>query len=407
VYTVSQQRLDMLRTGGGTVYGYVQAYNSSGVQITVPDESGRQTSHLPLQTDGSNQVPVDGTSPGPRRTFTGTLAPLPGLFDALSQGGVELHAFTAIEYLDGTVETEPQGVFDVDVAGVGYAANGNITITAPDRWQRIVNAEFLVPRASTKGATVRAQIASLLTEVLPAGTAVTDTSTSTATVPAQTWDQDRAQTIKDLANSAGLDVGFDRTGTPFIRDVPVLDPTNVALTIDASETGILIDGNRERSRQKTKNVVVITGTAADGSTPFTPQVVWDNDSTSLTYAGPGAGYGDYTALPPASEAGPLGQRITRYSSPLVTTTEQAITAGQAILSRVTGLAAQLTLTSVPAPFLDDGDTIVVVLPPTDPLNLVGVSEVHIVDGFTVPLVPHRNPMPLTTRSTRPDDVQES
>lgn len=401
---VTQRRLDMVRSGGGTVYGYVQAFYQ-GVQITVPDERGAQTSHLPLQSDGSNQVPTDGTTPGPRRTLTCTLAPLPGLFDALSQVGVQLHAFTAIEYLDGTVETEPQGVFDVDVASVGYAVNGNISLTAPDRWQRIVNARFLVPRASTKGATVRAQIASLLTEVLPSGTAVNDTSTSTATVPAQTWDQDRAGAIQDLAKSAGLDVGFDRTGTPFIRDVPVLDPANVAFTIDASETGVLIDASRERSRQKTYNVVVVTGTAADGSTPFTPQVVWDNDSTSATYAGPGTGFGDWTTLPAASGAGPFGQRPTFYSSPLVTTTEQAISAGQAILSRVTASESQVSGVSVPLPFLDDGDTVVITFPPTDPLSPSQVSEVHIVDGFTVPLVPNRNPMPLTTRSTRPDDVQ--
>lgn len=404
---VSQNRLDMLRSGGGTVYGYVEAY-FGGAVVTVTDEHGRPTTHLPLQEDGTNQVPVDGTSPGPRRTLSCTLAPLDGLFDTLAQVGVELHAFTAVEYLDGTVETEAQGVFDVDVARVGYAADGSIQLTAPDRWQRIVNARFLVPRASDKGVTVRQQIATLLTEALPAGTGVTDTSTSTATVPAQTWDRDRDQAIKDLANSAGLDVYFDRNGSPVIRDVPVLDPASVALTIDASETGILIGASRERSRQKTYNVVVVTGTAADGSVPFTPQVCWDNDVNSATYAGPGAGFGDWTALPSASAAGPFGQRPTFFSSPLITTAEQAVAAGQTILARVAGRAAQLTLTSVPAPFLDDGDTIVVQLPSTDPLGLTpGVSEVHIIDAFTVPLVPHKNPMPLSTRSTRPDDVQES
>jgi len=404
VYAVSQRRLDVLRTGGVKSYGYVEAWYA-GSQITVLDEFGRSTSHLPLQADGTNQVPVDGSAPGPRRTLSLTLAPLPGLFDALAKIGVELHTFTATEYLDGSIDTEPQGIFDVDVASVGYGVSGNITLTAPDRWQRVVNQRFLVPRASTKGATIRAQITSLLLEALPAGTAVSDTSTSTATVPAQTWDEDRAGTIQDLAKSAGLDVYFDRNGSPCIRDVPALNPANVALTIDAAETGILIDASRERNRQKTYNVVVVSGTAADGTTPFTPQVAWDNDATSATYAGPGAGSGPYTSLPAASTAGPFGQRIYKYSSPLITTTSQAVRAAQTILSRVTGLAAQLTLTSVPAPFLDDGDTIVVALPPTDPLNPSGVSEVHIVDGFTVPLVPSKNPMPLTTRSTRPDDVQ--
>jgi len=402
-YPSLQTRLDAVRAGG-TWFGYVQAYAANGTQITVLDEFGQSTSHLPLVVDGSNQVVVDGSTPGPRRTLSCTIAPLSGLYDQLAQIGVVLHAYTGVQYLNGQSDTEPQGVFDVDVASVGYAASGNISITAVDWWQRIVNTPFLVPRASTKGATVRAQIITLLTEALPAGTAVTDTSTSTATVPSQTWDSDRAQAIQDLAKAAGLDVGFDRTGSPFIRDVPVLNPSSVAFTIDASEVGVLLDASRERSRQKVRNVVLITGTGADGSTPFTPQVVWDNDSTSATYAGPGAGSGPYTSLPAASTAGPLGQRIYKYSSPLITTTAQAIVAGQAILSRVTALASQVTGTSVALPFLDDGDTVVIDFPPTDPLSATGVSEVHIVDGFTVPLVPHRNPMPLTTRSTRPDDV---
>jgi len=392
-------RLAAVRAGGKW-YGYVEAY-LAGTQITVLDEFGQPTSHLPLQVDGSNQVTVDGSAPGPRRTLSCTLAPLVGLYDAIAQVGVELHAYTAVEYLNGAVDTEPQGVFDVDVASVGYAANGNITLTAVDRWQRIVNAKFLVPRASSKGATVRAQIATLLTEALPSGTGVTDTSTSTATVPAQTWDSDRAQAIVDLANSAGLDVGFDRTGSPFIRDVPVLNASNIVFTIDAAETGVLIDANRQRSRQNTFNVVLVTGAAVDGGDPFTPQAIWDNVSTSATYAGPGSGAGDWTTLPAASTAGPFGQRVMFLSDPLITTAAQAIVAGRAQLSKVSGLAAQLTLTTAPAPMLDDGDTISVVLPPTDPLSVTGVTEVHIVDGFTVPLVPHRNPMPLTTRSTQP------
>lgn len=397
MYAVSQRRLDMLRTGGGTVYGYVTA-TYAGEPVTVTDEFGEQTAHLPLHAEGTNQVAVDGATPGARRVLTATLAPTPGLFEALARPGVELAAYTAIRYLDGSVETEPQGRFDVDVARVGYGSAGMIGLTAPDRWQRIVNARFVVPRASTKSATVGAQIASLLTEVV--GGSVTDLATSTATVPAQTWDRDRAQVIQDLAKAAAIDVFFDRNGSPVIRDVPALDPASVALTIDASETGILVDADRERNRQKTYNVVVGGGSAADGTAPFTPQVAWDNASTSDTYAGPGAGVGAVTDLPPASEAGPFGQRPTFYSSPLLTTATQAQTACRTILARVQGAAAQLTLTSIPAPFLDDGDTILVVLPD-------GTREVHIINSFTVPLVPHKNPMPISTRSTRPDDVQES
>jgi len=398
MYAASAARLEVLRTGGPQTYGYVEAW-FAGSAITVTDENGAQTTHLPLHSDGQNEVAVDGTAPGPRRTLSCTLAPQSGLFDVLARLGVTLRAYTAVRYLDGSVETEPQGRFDVDVTTIGYAANGTISITAPDFWQRIVNARFFTPRAATKNATARAQIASLVTEVV--GGTVTDTSTSTATVPAQTWDRDRAQAIQDVAKAASIDFYFDRNGNPCIRDVPVLNPTGSVLTIDASETGILIDAARERNRQKTYNIVVVTGVAADGSSPFAPQYVWDNDATSPTYAGSGTGSG---ATPPAANtAGAFGQRPYFYSSPLLRSTTQAIAAGQTILARVTALESQLTLTSVPAPMLDDGDTILVTLPGDDSLS-VGVTEVHLIDSFTVPLVPHKNAMPISTRSTRPDDT---
>lgn len=400
MYAVSQKRLDVVRTGGGQWYGYVQAW-LAGSRVTMPDGS----TTLPLSSDGTNQVVVDGTKPGQRRTLTVTCPGSDDLFDTLSQPGLELHAWTAVRYLDGSVDVEPQGWFDVDVTSMGYAANGTIQITAPDRWARVKNARFTSPRASTAGETVAQQITTLLTEVLPAGTAVSDTSTSTATVPSQTWDQNRDQAIQDLAVAASLDVYFDRNGGPVIRDVPVLNPTGAVFTIDASTTGVLISADRQRDRQKTYNVVVCHAQTTDGSVPFAPQVAWDNESASATYAGPGNGFGALTDLPSGSQAGPFGQRPTFYSSPLITTAAQAQAAATTILKRVTGLNAQLSLTSVPAPFLDDGDTILVKLVPDLPWEAQPV-EVHLIDGFTVPLVQHKNPMPITTRSTRPDDVQE-
>jgi hypothetical protein len=403
MYTTTAAWPEILRTGGGWWYGYATA-TYAGEPIRVDDGDGGLTDHLPLHVDGSNEVPVDGSTPGSRRTLTATLAPIPGLFDALARIGVELRAYSAVRYLDGSVESQPQGVFDVDVARTGYAANGSISLTGVDRWQRVVNGRFFKPRASAHGVTVRAQIATLLTEVLPAGTLVQDLATSTATVPAQTWDRDRDKAIQDLAAAASLDVFFDRNGGPVIRDAPLLAPLAPTFTIDASETGLLIDADRERSRQKTYNIVVVNGQAVDGSAPFATQYVWDNDPTSATYAGSGTGAG--SSPPAASTAGSMGQRPTFYSSPLLRNTTQAQAAGRTILQRVLGLEAQLTLSSVPVPMLDDGDTILVQLPGPD-AQTKGVTEVHLVDAFTVPLVPHKNPMPITTRSTRPDDVTDS
>lgn len=429
MYPVSAKYLDALRAGSRQ-YGYVEAWRG-GFQLSFTDADGRTSTRLPLNEKGQNQVVDDSTTAGPRRTLTLTLAPLPGLWDLLAPLGTELRVYTAMQFLDETLEVVPQGVFGIDVQKANYGGGGDLTLTAPDRWQQVVNAEFLTPRAASAGASARVQIATLLSEVFPS-MGVVDTATSTATVPAQTWDRDRAKAILDLAKSASLDVGFDRTGTAYIRDLPKLADRAV-WTVDASANGVLMTADRERNRQNTYNIVKVSSPANPaGGDLFAPVFVWDNNSASPTYAGSGSG--SDVAPPALSTAGPFGQRCYFYSSPLVTTSAQAASAGAAQLAKVSGLAAQLTLTAAPNPALDDGDTILVLLPPDDPgmtADGVGVgfgvqafgaspfgqgaltdgttfhytnpqpAERHIVDKVTVSLTP-QNPQSIDTRSTAAD-----
>lgn len=399
MYPVSAMYGEAIRTGGKQD-GYVEAwYAGSLLTFTGPD--GLPSTRLPLRSDGTNQVTVDGTSDGPRRLISLALAPLPGLWDLLAPLGAELRAYTVLEYTHGEQEAVPQGVFGIDVQRMGYASTGDLQITAPDRWQQIINAEFLTPRASDAGVSVRVQITTLINEVFPT-LGVVDTSTSTAQVPPQTWDRDRAKAIRDLAKSAALDVGFDRTGNPYIRDAPALAAGAVWL-VDASATGVMIDADRERNRQHTYNMVKVSSPAnSEGGDLFAPVFVWDNNPDSPTYAGSGSGSGPVP--PDLGTAGPFRQRCYFYSSPLVTTSTQAAAAGASLLEKLTGLAAQLTLTAAPNPALDDGDTIQVVLPPERP-DIPRPVERHMVDKLTVPLTP-KGAQSIYTRSTVAD-IDES
>lgn len=400
MYAVSQLFLDAIRSSH-KAYGYVEAWRN-GARLTYTTSAGESATRLPL-IDGS--VTVDGSTPGVRRTLSVQLASEPGLWDFLAPVGTELRAFTVLDYLNDATEVIPQGVFDIDVQRIGYATNGDLKITAPDRWARIQRAQFYAPR-SFSGGRIRSLISTLLLEVLPTGTTVADYGTSTATVPTQTIDRDRAGFVQDLAKSASLDVFFGRDGSPIIRDTPALNMANPVWQVDATEDGVLIDASRERNRQKTYNIVIVNGVQNDGAVPFAAQAVWDNYPASPTYAGPGAGFGALSAIPAASSAGLFGQRPTFYTSPLVVTTAQAIKAGQTILGRVTGLAAQLSLTSIANPALDDGDTILVELPP-ERRDLPRPVEYHLIDSLTVPLMPSKTPMSIETRSTRADDVGDS
>lgn len=392
MYSVSAAFLGAIRSAFEG-YGYVQAY-SGGSLITMPDGG----TWLPLKADGTNQVAVDGSTPGVRRTLTMTLTKTPGLWDLLAPTGVELKAFTQIRYPSGATETVPQGVFVLDSQQMGYTASGDLSITAPDRWVKIQRARFLVPRASTSAFTLRQQIAALITEVV--GGTVTDTGTSTATVGAQVWDRDRDKAIQDMATAGSLDVMFDRNGNPVIRDVPVLQATGV-WTVDEGDGGAMVDANRQRDRQRTRNVVVVHGSANDGSALFNPAAAWDNNSLSPTYAGPGAGSGLVGDVPAASSAGPFGQVPYFYSSPLLRSTTQAQVVALTMLAKFTGLNAQVDLTSVPNIALDDGDTIEVTYP-RERWDLARVSERHLVETLTVPLAWHKNPLKIGTRSTVAD-----
>lgn len=368
-------------------YGYLEAwYDGDLLEVEI---DGRVSTRLPM-TDGT--VEVDGSTPGARRTLSATFASLPGLFDQLAPVGTELRAFLVMRGPDGVEVTTSQGVFDIDVQRVGYAANGDIQVTAPDRWARVQRARFLVPRASIPNGLAREQIVTLLNEAMPAGVSTSDQGTSTDTVPAQVWDRDRAQAIEDMAKAASLDVFMDRDGVPTIRDAPTIDPANVAWTVDAGELGVMVDADRERNRQQTYNLVVVNGTPNEGAAPFAAQFVWDDEPGSPTYAGP-----DPVNHPEL--AGPFGVRPTFYSSPLVRNIGQALRVGRTIRARVSGLAAQMSLSTVTKSDLDDGATILVKLPP-EHANARRPVELHIVDRMTVPLRPSAgNPQRIYTRST--------
>jgi hypothetical protein len=398
VYPVSRGFLEAIR-GPHTAYGFVEAWRA-GARLSYTTSAGETATRLPLDEEGGSTVAVDGGTPGTRRNLTVNLAREPGLWDVLAPTGVELRAYTVLEYLNHATEVVPQGVFPVDVQRVGYGPDGTLQLTAPDRWATIQAALFPTPRRiGGGGTTARAVITSLLTEALPPGTAVADYSTSVVTVPVQTPDEDRARTIADIATAAALDVYFDRDGTPTIRDVPRLNPDRVVWTVDSGDVGVMTGADRERNRQRTFNMIALTSDRNDGTAPFATQYVWNNDAASDSYAGPGTGAGP--TPPAATAAGPMGQRVLRMSSPVWSTAQQAITAGQARLAQTTALASQLTLEAVPNPALDDGDTITAQLPP-ERWGQARTVEWHLIDSLTVPLVPSKNAQTITTRSTRPD-----
>jgi hypothetical protein len=190
-------------------------------------------------------------------------------------------------------------------------------------------------------------------------------------------------------------VYFDRTGQAVIADIPTIGAHADWLVNAGSESAVLVSIDRQRSRQNTYNVVVVSSSAAEGDA-FPPQVVFDHDINSPTYAGT-------DPLNDPGSAGPFGIVPMFYSSPIVGSVSEALTAGTAILAQTVGLASSVSLSAVPNPQVDAWD-VIDVLPPAQQWAPDRVFERHVVDTVVHPLAfgDSASPMTITGRSTRSD-----
>jgi hypothetical protein len=388
-----------VRTTGGSVASlpadaaelFKQAIRGS-VAITYTVDASLGTTAIDgaqdLAPTGGNIT--DTLAPGVRRVLSLDLAPAPGLFDLLSPAGVRLTVTAHIRYTSRAVFDLAMGVFDVDTETL-KEGGGGLSLTAPDKWVRIMRAKFVKPQASTKGARVTQQIKTLIQGALGNTEPVVITATSKATVPALVWESDRAQAITDLASGIGAWVFFDRQGVATIADVPTVGAVTDWL-IDASESGVLLSLDRSRSRTSTYNVVAVHSTAAAG--PAFPDVyVWDGLPSSPTYAGP-------NPITHPELAGPFGVVTYHFDTPLPLTASGARQAGLTVLARTTALAAQASATQVPNPAVDATD-VVELLAPRERRDLSRAVERHMVATVTHSLDVTQS-QTIQTSSTRTD-----
>jgi hypothetical protein len=389
--------------GGGAVSGvpaasvYDQAIRSGGIDVTYSVSAS--LGGVPVQgaqdlrpTGGTI---TDTTKPGARWQMRLELAPevLDGrsVYDLLTPSGTTLTVMANVRYLDESTLQIPMGVYDVDSESVSEGG-GAVSVTAPDKWVRVQRARFLVPQSSTPGIPVTQQIVQLIQGALGGDEQVVISATSTATVGALTWDRDRDKAIIDLATSIGAWVFFDRNGVATIADIPQIGAAADWL-IDASANGVLVSLDRQRSREGTYNVVVVSSSASTAEA-FDPVYVWDGDSSSPTYAGTDP------LLNPGS-AGEFGIVPFFYSSPVLSSAGEAGAAGLSILSRTVGQASSVSLSDVPNPKLE-AFHVIDVLPPTIPYGPTRELERHVVDTVTHPLTVDGGPQQIDARSTRTD-----
>lgn len=267
----------------------------------------------------------------------------------------------------------PQGTFVVEEANEG--SQGEIEITAPDRWHRVANSRFLMPE-TTSGRHVD-EIIRLL-QGADGRIVAQDFTGRTSTHNASLWERDRDTAVTDLAKAIGATVYFNPMGVAEIREEPSL-ASEVAWTVQGGDGGTLIDAKRGRKQGNTYNAVVAEGEAPDGGAAVRA-IAYIDDPASPIYWG-----------------GPFGFRPRFYRSSLMTTEAQCLQAAQSMLHKASGISKTLDLDTFPHPGLDAGDVVQVETAP-------GVWERHIVDSFTLPLGP--GGVSLTTRTSSDEAATE-
>lgn len=190
-----------------------------------------------------------------------------------------------------------------------------------------------------------------------------------------------------IAAALGGECFVDARGVPTYAPVPTTADCPV-WEVGRGVGGAVIEPQPQQSADALYNLWVISSDTGDGSSTVGPVYVWDNDASSLTYAGPSP---VNDPLAPQRLGLPwVRVRTQGYSSALITSVAQAREVGQAKLADSLGVRYSLSLTAACNPALEAGDVVrVEVLP--------GVWENHLIDSLSYTL--GAASMSLTTRTT--------
>lgn len=285
----------------------------------------------------------------------GTLTPADAK-DLLAPKGTEIRVYKGL-LVGATVEWVPLGVFGVSLPEVSAHKGGTkIKVRAFDRVDAVRARRFDLPYPIVEGTLTSTAITNIVTSRLNVPVRVTVTGHTT---PAVVYDAltDPWVAVKALADADGLVAYFDPLGTLVVAPA---DEQDTGLTYSPGDTSLLVDSKRSLAADKTYSGVIVRGEHPD-VVPVRYEL-WDTDPKSPTYA-----------------AGPFGRRPYGFSSPLITTLDQATTAAQTIFARVTRMRQEVALTTIGHPGHDVGDVVVI----DDPKSRT--SGRYVVFGGKVPL----------------------
>lgn len=309
---------------------------------------GDVTYDATAQVMGTLSLTTDGTGWNPR----------PGKH-LIQPYGTELYIERGV-VVRGSTEWVSLGYFKITEVEQQAAPNGNLTVTASDRMQGIIDAQIIRPVQFAATQTVSDVFTSLVTQVYPDAVIEYDWDASSDELGGvQVTAQDRYGFLNELLLSRGKVMYFDYRGVLVVKTQPIAGGTPV-WDVTGGQDGVIVSGDRILTRDNVFNAVAVTSSGA--STSQAPlAVVYDNNPASPTYW-----------------HGPFGQVPEFYASPTVIGFDQAAAAGQVMLAKAIQLPFQVNFTAIPNPALEPYDVVRV------NYGEQSSDELHIIDTLTIP-----------------------
>lgn len=283
--------------------------------------------------------------------------------------GYELRLYRGVEYLNGTQELVPLGVFNWSIATVNESGTG-VTISIgqlQDRSIRVSRGRYTQPINVVTATAVEDVLTSILTQAWPdisfAGGALPTTG---LTIPACAFgvegDSDPWEDARKLADDQGYRLFFDAVGNCAMSTITGADEVTAVVSYGSTYGNFMVTAlNKSWDTSDTFNGVIAVGEGSGLLLPFR-SVVWDDDPESPTYY-----------------LGSFGKRPRYFSSPTLYTQTQADNAAATQLKKTLGISENVTWSQLVDPSLDVNDGI----------NLydseLGVNYLYRIDRLTIPL----------------------
>ncbi|MCX5598463.1 DUF5047 domain-containing protein [Streptomyces phaeochromogenes] len=294
--------------------------------------------------------------------------------DQLATYGSRLRVSRGVYYGDGTSELVPLGVFRLDSVE-GDVSEGPVTLQGKDLSAIVADDKLFEPYTAT--GTIVGAVTALIQRSIPDADVISlivdaPIGSRTFDVEADPW-----AGAQEIAAAGGAEVYANADGVFVIATLPELLTTPPVWSVEATEGGVYISGNRGMTSDNVKNGWLARGENTAENVPPVQYLAVDTDPNSPTYWG-----------------GKFGRRPGFHSSSTLTTLAACTQAANLKLAQAKAPNSSGDFSSLPNPALEPGDVLRVMHPD-------GTRELHQAASFSVPL-DEGGDFPISTISAKED-----